>query len=263
MDSLELARFVRLRRKAGADVSAISTGLYRKSSVALAPLLLTLVGLPFAFRLREEGSRRRDRDRPPPRPRLPRPRSRARQGRRDRLPPAAPGGVGSQSLLLARGRLGPSRDPDLNRAESLDLRRDREPGGLRERLREVGPLPGELREAPPEVPVGGGLPEDRPPQVERLDDPLRRQLEVVADEPRKERRVDLLRAERLDVDRDRDRRRRWRRRAGPRPGRRAPRRRGSSRCSGPCRTPSGRPSWGPSRRRLPRRAGPFRRRCRR
>lgn len=56
MDSFELARFVRLRRQAGADVAAISTGLYQKSSVALAPLLLTLVGLPFAFRFGKRGA---------------------------------------------------------------------------------------------------------------------------------------------------------------------------------------------------------------
>lgn len=56
MNSLELARFIRLRRKAGADVSAISTGLYQKSSVTLAPLLLTLVGLPFAFRYGKRGA---------------------------------------------------------------------------------------------------------------------------------------------------------------------------------------------------------------
>ena len=56
MNSLELARFLRLRRNAGADVSAIATGLYRKSSVALAPLLLTLVGLPFAFRFGKKGA---------------------------------------------------------------------------------------------------------------------------------------------------------------------------------------------------------------
>ena len=56
MSSLELARFVRIRRKAGADVSAILTGLYQKSSVSLAPLLLTLVGLPFAFRLGKKGA---------------------------------------------------------------------------------------------------------------------------------------------------------------------------------------------------------------
>lgn len=56
MDSLELARYVRARRKAGADVAAISTGLYQKSSIALAPLLLTLVGLPFAFRYGKKGA---------------------------------------------------------------------------------------------------------------------------------------------------------------------------------------------------------------
>ncbi len=56
MNSLELTRFVRLRRKAGADVSGMLTGLYQKSSVSLAPLLLTLVGLPFAFRLGKKGA---------------------------------------------------------------------------------------------------------------------------------------------------------------------------------------------------------------
>ncbi len=56
MDSLELARFVRARRKAGADVSAIATGLYQKSAIVLAPLLLTLVGLPFSFRYGRKGA---------------------------------------------------------------------------------------------------------------------------------------------------------------------------------------------------------------
>jgi lipopolysaccharide export system permease protein len=56
MNSLELARFIGLRKKAGADVSAISTGLYQKSSVTMAPLLLTLVGLPFAFRYGKKGA---------------------------------------------------------------------------------------------------------------------------------------------------------------------------------------------------------------
>lgn len=56
MNSIELARFIRIRRAAGADVSAIATGLYQKSSVALAPLLLTLVGLPFAFRYGRRGA---------------------------------------------------------------------------------------------------------------------------------------------------------------------------------------------------------------
>ena len=56
MNSFELARFIELRRKAGADVSSISTGLYQKSAVTLAPLLLTLVGLPFAFRYGKRGA---------------------------------------------------------------------------------------------------------------------------------------------------------------------------------------------------------------
>ncbi|MBI5443662.1 MAG: LptF/LptG family permease, partial [Deltaproteobacteria bacterium] len=56
MNSFELARFIRVRRKAGANVSAISTGLYQKSSITLAPLLLTLVGLPFAFRYGKRGA---------------------------------------------------------------------------------------------------------------------------------------------------------------------------------------------------------------
>lgn len=56
MNSIELARFVRLRRQAGSDVAAISTGLYQKSAVLLAPLLLTLVGLPLAFRHGKKGA---------------------------------------------------------------------------------------------------------------------------------------------------------------------------------------------------------------
>lgn len=56
MNSAELARFIRIRKAAGADVSAVATGLYQKSSVALAPLLLTLVGLPFAFRYGRRGA---------------------------------------------------------------------------------------------------------------------------------------------------------------------------------------------------------------
>ena len=56
MGSLELARFIRLRRQAGADVSAVSTSLFQKSAVVLAPLLLTLVGLPFAYRYGRRGA---------------------------------------------------------------------------------------------------------------------------------------------------------------------------------------------------------------
>lgn len=56
MDSVELARFIRIRRRAGADVSAVATALYQKSSLAMAPLLLTLVGLPFSFRYGKQGA---------------------------------------------------------------------------------------------------------------------------------------------------------------------------------------------------------------
>lgn len=56
MKSVELARFLRARKKAGADVSVLATGLYQKSSIVLAPLLLTLVGLPFAFRHGKKGA---------------------------------------------------------------------------------------------------------------------------------------------------------------------------------------------------------------
>src|SRR5206468_1661711 len=46
----------------------------------------------------------------------------------------------------------------------------------------VGPLPGEGRQFAAEVAVPRRLPVDRPPQVQRLDDALRRQLEVLADQ---------------------------------------------------------------------------------
>ena len=163
MNSFELSRFIRLRRKAGADVSAVSTGLYQKSSVAVAPLLLTIIGLPFAFKHGKKGavagigialllglSYMVLGVRP-------------RQGRRDGLPAAAPGGLGSQSILLARGGLGDSRDQI---ADRLGVRRNRKARRLREGAGQVGPLPGELREVPPEVAVGGRLPEDRPLQIQ-------------------------------------------------------------------------------------------------
>ena len=46
----------------------------------------------------------------------------------------------------------------------------------------VGLLPGELRQLAAEVAVAGGFLVDRPTQVQRLDDALRRQLEVLADQ---------------------------------------------------------------------------------
>src|SRR5207237_7935379 len=56
------------------------------------------------------------------------------------------------------------------------------PGGLLERLGLVGLLPGEARALAAEVAVPRGLAVDRPAQVQRLDDALGRQLEVLADE---------------------------------------------------------------------------------
>src|SRR5918993_1435707 len=49
-----------------------------------------------------------------------------------------------------------------------------------ERVGLVGALPGELRLGAPEVSERGGLLVDRPAQVERLDDPARREVEVRA-----------------------------------------------------------------------------------
>ena len=56
MTSLELDTYIRARRKAGADVAALATGLYQKSALAASPLLLTLVGLPFAFHYGKRGA---------------------------------------------------------------------------------------------------------------------------------------------------------------------------------------------------------------
>jgi LPS export ABC transporter permease LptF/LPS export ABC transporter permease LptG len=56
MTTAQLWKFIRARRSAGADVSALSTSLYQKSAAAMASLLLTLVGLPFAFRYGKRGA---------------------------------------------------------------------------------------------------------------------------------------------------------------------------------------------------------------
>src|SRR6185295_1565887 len=53
-----------------------------------------------------------------------------------------------------------------------------------ERCRLVGMLPGKFRLVAAEMAVGGGLEVDRPQQVERLDDALRPQVEVLFDELR-------------------------------------------------------------------------------
>lgn len=56
MTNLELSRFIRDRRRAGADVSALATDLHQRYAVALAVLLLTLLGLPYAYRFGKRGA---------------------------------------------------------------------------------------------------------------------------------------------------------------------------------------------------------------
>ena len=56
MTTAELWRYIRARRTAGADVSALSTSLYQKSASSISALILTLVGLPFAFRYGKRGA---------------------------------------------------------------------------------------------------------------------------------------------------------------------------------------------------------------
>jgi len=52
----ELARFIDVRRRAGADTAALATGLHQKTATAASSLLLTLVGLPFAFAYGKRGA---------------------------------------------------------------------------------------------------------------------------------------------------------------------------------------------------------------
>ncbi len=52
----ELARFIGVRRRAGADTAALATGLHQKTAAAASALLLTLVGLPFAFAYGKRGA---------------------------------------------------------------------------------------------------------------------------------------------------------------------------------------------------------------
>ena len=52
----ELARFIEVRRRAGADTAMLATGLHQKTAVAASALLLTLVGLPFAFAYGKRGA---------------------------------------------------------------------------------------------------------------------------------------------------------------------------------------------------------------
>jgi LPS export ABC transporter permease LptF/LPS export ABC transporter permease LptG len=52
----QLARFIAARRRAGGDVSELATSLHHKPATAASALLLTLVGLPFAFRFGRSGA---------------------------------------------------------------------------------------------------------------------------------------------------------------------------------------------------------------
>ncbi|MGA7992407.1 MAG: LptF/LptG family permease [Thermoanaerobaculia bacterium] len=56
MTFLELRRFISARRRAGADTAVLATGLYQKTAAAASALLLTLVGLPFAFKYGKRGA---------------------------------------------------------------------------------------------------------------------------------------------------------------------------------------------------------------
>src|SRR5207253_9507860 len=53
---------------------------------------------------------------------------------------------------------------------------------LAKRVRLVGPLPCEVGKLPAKVPMAGGFPIDRPAKVERLDNPARRQFELIANQ---------------------------------------------------------------------------------
>ncbi len=52
----ELSRFIDVRRKVGADTAALATGLHQKTAAAASALLLTLIGLPFAFTYGKRGA---------------------------------------------------------------------------------------------------------------------------------------------------------------------------------------------------------------
>lgn len=52
----ELARFIEVRRRAGAGTASLATGLHQKTAAAASALLLTLVGLPFAFAYGKRGA---------------------------------------------------------------------------------------------------------------------------------------------------------------------------------------------------------------
>ncbi|MGE5345288.1 MAG: LptF/LptG family permease [Acidithiobacillales bacterium] len=56
MTLAQLARFIAARRRAGGDVSELATSLQEKPASAVSVLLLTLVGLPLAFRFGRRGA---------------------------------------------------------------------------------------------------------------------------------------------------------------------------------------------------------------
>jgi LPS export ABC transporter permease LptF/LPS export ABC transporter permease LptG len=56
MTLAQLARFIAARRRAGGDVSELATSLHQKPATAVSVLLLTLVGLPLAFRFGRRGA---------------------------------------------------------------------------------------------------------------------------------------------------------------------------------------------------------------
>ncbi len=56
MTASQLARFIAARRRAGGNVARLATSLHQKPAVALSALILTLVGLPFAFRFGKRGA---------------------------------------------------------------------------------------------------------------------------------------------------------------------------------------------------------------
>src|SRR4051794_29216568 len=67
----------------------------------------------------------------------------------------------------------------------------------------VGALPGEVAVGTAEVAVCSGVAEDRPAQIEPLDDRRGTEVEVLAQQVGQLLRVDLRRTERLDHQRDR------------------------------------------------------------
>jgi LPS export ABC transporter permease LptF/LPS export ABC transporter permease LptG len=56
MTFLELRRFIAARKRAGSDTAALATGLHQKGATGASALLLTLVGLPFAFKYGKRGA---------------------------------------------------------------------------------------------------------------------------------------------------------------------------------------------------------------